>query len=174
MNLIATLRKLGQQANEQFPYLNHGGCCVYAAEVGRILQTAGMTVRVVSGRPWGWGTGQSIDKVREVLLKHQRNVNSKYNWSSNGIDFYHIAVQVIGPNGKWYSCDSNSCRVGATHFGEGRRMITAPGTGFTVEEAIGFAEEGPGWNDTFDRSLIPHVHKLIRQHLADLLPVTVQ
>lgn len=174
MDLIPTLRRMGRAANRKFPSLNHGGCCVYASEVGRRLEDAGLTVRVVSGRPWAWEADQSpTDKVREVLLKNNRNVNSKHNWSSNGIDFWHVAVQFMH-DGKWYSCDSDSVHRGIDRFGKRRLMHKAPGSGFTVNEAIGFAEEVEGWNSCFNRTDIPAVKNLIDKYLSPLLTTQVQ
>lgn len=174
MDLLSTLSKLGDEANAMFPNLNYGGCCVYAAEIARILQKAGYAVRVVTGRPWEWGSDHpQIDDIRDIILKNNCDNRKKCNWSMHDIGFWHVAVQVRIRD-EWYSCDSDTVTIGAAQFGKDRRMHTAPGSGFTVEEAIGFASESEGWNSMFDRQQIPAVHSLIRKHLSALLPTQVQ
>jgi hypothetical protein len=174
MDPLPTLCNLGDEANEMFPTLNYGGCCVYVAEVARILQGAGYTVRVVTGQPFSWESDHPrIDDIRDILLKKNYDNKKKCNWSMHDIGFWHVAVQVW-VNDEWHSCDSDGVTVGAKHFGKNQEMHAAPGSGFTVEEAIGFASEDQGWNSKFDRGQIPAVHFLIRKHLAALLPTQVQ
>lgn len=119
---------------------------------------------------------QAVHNARSTLnfmVKNNRNVNSKHNWSSNGIDFWHVAVQFMH-DGKWYSCDSDSVHRGIDRFGKRRLMHKAPGSGFTVNEAIGFAEEVEGWNSCFNRTDIPAVKNLIDKYLSPLLTTQVQ
>lgn len=47
MPIIKKLRKVGSSVVSEIPLINHGGCCVYAAKVGKELEKLGYDVRVV-------------------------------------------------------------------------------------------------------------------------------
>lgn len=154
------LKALGSEANEMYPSLNYGGCCVFAAAVAKELRDKGIVVEVITT---GYGDSlEPLDKIRETLMNNRMSIKSIDNWQRHGVSFGHVAVRFrIGK--RWYTYDSDIMRRGKTHFGL-PYYKAHPGS-YTVEEAIAFASKEDGWNPSFSRHDVPGVRKLVKKHL---------
>lgn len=155
------LRKLGAEANERFPYLNNGGCCVFAAAVAGELERIGVEHEVIVPAPYDEAT-LDLSEVR----KNVTNVNEKASWNNAGVYFSHVAVRVkLG--GRWHTYDSDGIRRGKYDFGTsswtGSSIYTASNGGMTAKEAKVLADEAKGWNSMFHRSNVRPVRKLVRE-----------
>ena len=156
------LRALGKEANRQFPYLNNGGCCVYAAAVAGELERLGYEYEVIVPAPYN----ETLDL--SDVRKNVTNVNEKSSWNAAGVYFSHVAVRVK-TGGRWYTYDSDGFRRSKYEFGRGwsgDAMYTAPNGGMTAKEAKSLADESKGWNSCFHRGDVPRVRKLVKEMLA--------
>lgn len=150
------LRSLAEQTNAQFPYINNGGCCVFAAAVAGELERLGVEHEVIVPRPYDGS--HDLSEVRQNV----RNPNEKIAWNEAGIYFSHVAVR-LKLNGKWHTYDTDKPLHRSKYvFGEHCRYTAAEG-GMTAKEAKALADEAEGWNKTFARSNVRPVRKLVRE-----------
>lgn len=153
------LRKLGNEANERFPYLNYGGCCVFAAAVAGELERLGVEYEVIV-------PGDKNTDLAEVR-NNVRNVAEKEAWNKAGIYFSHVAVR-LKIDGRWHTYDSDALRRSKYKFGGEAgysAFYTAADGGMTAAEATALADEAKGWNTTFKRRNVRSVRKLVRDML---------
>ena len=149
------LRLLGKQANERFPYLNEGGCCVYAAAVAEELERLNVEYEVIIPKPY-----DSVESSVEELRPLVQNVNNKSAWNDAGVYFGHVAVR-LKLNGKWHTYDSETFRRAKYVFGEYGRYKALDG-GLTAKEAKALADESSGWNTRFYRGDVRPVRQLVK------------
>ena len=136
MSIIKKLRKVGSSVVSDVPLINYGGCCVYAAKVGRELEKMGYDVRVVFRK-----TGdvkKNNPEIKCPLLAEEEI----------GVDFYHVGLAVKS-GGRWYTHDAEATHTGLKVFGEDRLPVAK--TYLTVEQAESFAKERHFWNNTYPR-----------------------
>jgi hypothetical protein len=163
--LTAQLRALGDAVNRTTrDNINYGGCGVYAAAVARRLIELGVQAEVVVPLPYGYDADgpKSVNDARNNLYNAEPG---KEDWEHAGLRFSHCAVR-FKHNGRWYMHDSRSTKPGRSMFGgEHGDSYDALPDGMTPDEMQLCADEASGWNDSFDRSLIPRVLDLVQQKL---------
>lgn len=161
--LFKTLRKLQSYMQANHPYINYGGCCVYAAMIAEKLQALGLEVEVITpvfGRYY-----QNASVVRKLV----KNVAIKREWNDNGLSTNHLAVRFKTKAGHIYTYDSDALIRGSTFFSNEMDMTDPKfGTGLTVKEAKAFASKQDGWNRTFDRRSIPAIRRKVNEEFAAL------
>lgn len=163
MNIIAKLDLLSKEVTRRYPWLNHGGCCVYAAMIVDALHKHKIEA---NGIVASWSaeslnkSGVTIDKIREGI-----KTNTHTEWNRNGVSFSHVGVEFeykvkIRTTKRHY--DSRGVRkVGKELDG----MPIYAGR-LTLQELKILAGTKKGWNDTFDRRDIPELRKLVKTFLA--------
>lgn len=155
MDLKVKLNRLGKDVNKRFPYLNHGGCCVYAAMVVAELRKQKVpAVGIVAS--YGAEEGVSIDLARQAVQN-----NTLREWNDNGISFSHVGVE-FDHNGVKKHYDSNGVhkvRKVLDHMPiyEGRLQY---------KELKELAERVEGWNPSFDRNIIPELRKIVKSYIS--------
>lgn len=158
MELLSALDLLGIRANNRFPYLNNGGCCVYAANVGKELRKFGIDVEgVVSSKRAGLKSAESISNVRPKLKEFTLR-----EWEEQGICFSHIGIEFKYKGKLWYH-DSNGTQESSDIVGDYPIYI---GRLRLVEMAL-LSIVAEGWNEAFNRREIPKLKKLIESVLKD-------
>ena len=151
MSIIKKLRKVGSSVVSGVPLINCGGCCVYAAKVGRELEKMGYDVRVVFRKTGN--VKKNNPEIKCPLLAEEEI----------GVDFYHVGLAVKS-GGKWYTHDAEATHKGLKVFGEDRLPVAK--TYLTVEQAESFASYRHFWNTTYPRRKGAKVIKsAIRKHL---------
>lgn len=152
------LRKLAHTANERFPRLNYGGCCVFAAAVATELERMGVPHEVISSG------GEHLD-LNEVRPPH----NDVDAWQRQGVHFGHVGVR-LKLHGRWYTYDSDKpLHRGKGKFGinYGSVMFNAAKGGITAAEATELADDFDAWNSSFDhRTNAEPVRVLVKEMLA--------
>lgn len=144
--------------------LNLGGCCVYAALVGRELLKHGIPVRgIAAGEPGYTGHDEALSLSR--IRPHVENKNYLNDWeyNANGMNIHHIGLR-IGRGKDALLYDSNGFAEDARWL-SGERVI--PGT-LSIPELEGLASVRENWNHRFDRRSIPRLKTLITDMLEDL------
>lgn len=146
-SLVDTLKTLGNKVIEELPFVNYGGCCCYAAEVGEALQAMGIPVRGVVAD----GEVNSVAEARENGQTSFGHVLIEF--EHDGKVYWHDARRTLEiVNGEYpgrYNIFS--------YFIEGR---------LTVDEMREFADNPKGWNPTFRRAEgIPIIAELVREFL---------
>lgn len=152
------LRKLAHAAEAQFPYLNYGGCCVFAAAVATELERHGVRHEVIT-------TGSTFTDLRE-LRPESNTVDA---WNSMGVGFGHVGVR-MKLHGKWFTYDSaRPLMPGKRWFGEmaySYGPFHAAVGGLTAAEATELADENGAWNPEFcHRVNTPLVREMVERYL---------
>jgi hypothetical protein len=151
VNLIKRLNGLSNRVLNLSPYINSGGCCVFAALVGARLEKIGKEVAIKVGS--GDGRAQPLDYYRK-----QVSSNRPTEWNNAGLYFGHIVVEFFHDD-DLYHYDATGM-----HFADGKTYDgsypIADGS-LTVAEAAEMASDPRGWNYAFDRKDIPDIERLI-------------
>lgn len=161
-DVIEVLNQLGQRINRWYPAINNGGCCVFAAIVGRELARRGFRVRVIVANRW---PNVNIEEVKTNL----KCIHSMYEWEENGVSFTHVGIE-FQYNGRWWHYDTNGVHPKRKTL-DGIKVN--PGR-LTVAEAELLARYGEDWNDMFSRRKIPSLRRHIVRYLGANLPLTAQ
>jgi hypothetical protein len=154
-NIRRRLRKLAHKAHSQFPMMNFGGCCVFAAAVASELERHGVKHEVIT-------SGHSYMDLNE--LRPERNTVEA--WNSMGVGFGHVGVR-LKLKGQWFTYDSERPLVpGKREFGRTSwdEPWQAARGGLTAAEATELASESNSWNREFynDRNV-----KAVRELVAE-------
>jgi hypothetical protein len=159
MDLPEILDKLGRDVTARYPYINHGGCCVYAAIVAQALQAHRVNAKgiVVS---WFASKWIHIDKVRNNLKR-----KDVHEWQENDVNFSHVGLE-FRYRGKVYHYDSNGIHPKAKQL-DGMEIY--PGR-LLVEEMVQLAESPEGWNSSFNRRYIPTIRRMVDKALKPWQP----
>lgn len=154
---LKALRAMGEEVRNAIPDINHGGCCVYAAKVARVLQAMGIEAHVVPTAPWDGEYPSRVQNNHEVFdPREAENVLP--------VNFFHVGVRFkLGR--KWYVHDTDFTRAGKfAVLGEDALNISK--VWFTPYQAQKFADDGSFWNSTFPRKEIPVVHQIVDKFLG--------
>lgn len=156
MDIHEQLNLLGRAAENKIPALNYGGCCVFAAEVGKALEAKGIPVRGIA-RGWMEAT-EPLQKIKKAI----RNVENSKEWNNQGVNFSHVGLQIkLGR--KWHNYDSAGLSTDLTRLGRSFGVYSGH---LSVAELDKLASNPDNWNNTFKRKTgIPAIRKLIREHL---------
>jgi hypothetical protein len=157
MSLINTLNNLAAATIKRHPHVDHGGCCVVAAHVGKRLQEKNIPVRIrVLNNPW-MGNAPDLDEAREQIS----NSLDKWEWEQSDVDFYHVIVE-FEYDGKKYAYDSTDGvrEIDEVHHEDGVLLDGA----MTVEEARALADVDD-WNPMFNRDQVSTVRRRITRML---------
>lgn len=151
MTILDKLNLVAKTVYNEVPTVNYGGCCVYAAKVGKELQRLGYEVRVV---------------FRDIGEYTENNPKIKCPEKAEdqlGVDFYHIGL-AVKVRGKWYTHDAEKTHKGLRVFGD--ECLPVAKTYLTVEQAESFAKKRHFWNNVYPRrrggKIIAHA---INKHL---------
>lgn len=160
-SLFNRLRKLQSTMQADHPYLNYGGCGVFAHLVGEQLQKLGLEVEVVTPSDNCYSFPAS--RVRSNV----KNVEQAREWSDNGLCRQHLAVRFKTRAGVVYTYDSDRLARSSSSFGADYDYTDPEfGTGLTVKETKAMCKHRDGWNNAFPRSSIPKVKRQVKQAFA--------
>lgn len=155
------LTTLSKQILNQFPNINDGGCCVFAALVAQELKEF-CDVKVVV-----FSTSLSnIEDVRPNISNY-----TCAEWERNGIAFNHIVLEIYAqiipenPTNVWHY-DATGIFSTDRSMNSGRSPVGY----LSIAECIELANDPIGWNPTFDRRDIPIIQKIIKNHFS-LAPI---
>lgn len=145
------LNKFASKINKKYQYINRGGCCVFAAHVAKQLQKH-YPVKIVT---FGYRTKKSVDDIRKNV-----KVNTAREWYANGLDLNHVVIEFVDEQGKIWHYDSTG-----VHKADGSIYDDPIIRGYlTVDEALEMASSPLGWNNQFDRSVIPEFKRMVHNH----------
>ena len=156
--LLKRLRNLQDELNQNFEYINHGGCAVVAAMVGECLEELGVPCDVVTNG------GAVPAKIRQ----HVWDKTDVRAWDDSGLWRGHLAIRFkIGNSVRIWDSDG---MYGSQLFGYSKTCKARGkfGEGLTVEEcaAISMRENNSrSWNSTFDRRQVPAMREVVERCL---------
>lgn len=156
---LAVLRQLDKLANDasRIPYINWGGCGVFASMVAERLHALGIPV-------WGVVSEDCADKDLNEVRLTAKPKNTVPSWNAAGVWFKHILVQ-FALDGKIWTYDTSGVVAGSPE-----REATCGGKlyagNLTVQELKELAGNPRGWSPTFNRVRIPDIEALINEHLS--------
>lgn len=164
MDIVKKLNTLGKEVMSRYPYINHGGCCVYAAMVAEELHKHGIEAKgIVSayGAKELNGNGITLDNIRPGIKS-----NALEEWNKHGIRFNHVGVEfVIKKEGKRAikkHYDSTGVKSASTELDH---MPIYKGR-LALVDLKALARKRKGWNESFNRHVIPELRKLVKAHLG--------
>jgi hypothetical protein len=151
VTLIQILNEVGCRANRSYPYLNNGGCCVYAVLIAKELKKLGMRPRIIVAGE----SSKSKCNINEAR-KNIKDIADYNEWSRNGIKFNHVGVEFTYKRKKYHydsygvhpACDT---LMGFPVY-KGRLRI---------KWAEGIANRPEAWSGMFDRAVIPRLQRSI-------------
>ena len=149
MSLIHKLNELAEELIGNHPAVDHGGCCVVAAQMAKHLSRHVPVNIIALHCPWEEDGNRDLNEIRPNI-----NPLSMDDWYENGIDFHHILIEFKHGN-RWFVFDATS-GVEPRKGVERRRHDGS----FTLEEATALANEDD-WNPEFDRDEIPVVRRRV-------------
>lgn len=156
MDITEKLNHLGEVVYSRWPYINHGGCCVYAALVAEELVKHNIdSVGIVAAYDAA-GTAKSIDTIRSNIRK-----NTVDEWQSNGVSFNHVGLE-FKIKGRKKHYDTRGVVKAALRFDS---MPIYKGR-LKLDDMKKLASRRAGWNSSFNRRNIPALRQLIKEHLA--------
>lgn len=150
------LRELGRKANAAIPYLNFGGCGVFAHAVAQRLEKLGYPSEVVVYSPGG----------EDMLPDLKHAINNDRKALENGWPLYHLGVRTRIA-GVWHTYDSDALRRSRTILGDRPPVHVPDDCALTVEEAEVLVDQKHLWNDCFNRrKYLQPLRKLVRETLS--------
>lgn len=152
-DVLTMLNDLGWKASE-IDCLNYGGCCVYAALVGRELEKLNIPVRGVSASWRHDGSKASVETARSNV----KNKDDLEEWNSNGIYCGHVGLE-FDLDGKTWHYDSS----GVKQAGDTLDNLPIAAGRFTIDELELLASKPKNWNHEFDRGDIPRLRGLVEK-----------
>lgn len=155
--IIEKLDNLGWKAEQQIEDLNSGGCCVYAALVGRRLSELGVPVRGIVAMS-DWQEPGNLDEARQ-------NVNDPgdgMEWYDNDVTFTHVGLQ-FDLDGETYQYDSGGVTKPKRYLRNSHWNLCEGH--LTVEEMEQLAERPGNWSSWFNREQIPALERLVKEYL---------
>lgn len=155
MSIIRKLNRLGKAVNAKYPYINNGGCCVYAALVAEALLLHKINCKGIVAS-WHAECIPSIDEIRPFIKR-----NMLYEWQDNGVSFSHIGLE-FEYKGKMKHYDSN----GVNKATKSLDFMPIYNGRLNIVELQKLASRKAGWNDSFNRRHIPAIRKMVFEYLA--------
>lgn len=152
--LLERLQTLGDATNFCFPYINCGGCGVFAAAVAKEVLALGFKAEVIFSFSWF-----SIYLSREDIEEAFRNKNFA------PLGFEHMAVRIELSKDNWITYDSDSIRKSRDRFGIDNAV--AHPFALSVLQTEELVAQVDLWNPTFNRKNIPRVVALVKETLKE-------
>lgn len=162
MRLGKRLNRLGNLVLDQYPNINCGGCCVFAAAVGAELQAMGIETRVIVAAHRE-KSDINLNQIRQYL----EFPTEKAEWNSEGIWFDHVALEIV-LNGKKLHYDVHGVRrANVWKFGD---YILYKGW-MSIEDATALADEEQGWSSVFARENVYPLRRMIKRFFKNEIKV---
>lgn len=155
--LETKLNDLGAEVYREFPSINSGGCCVFAAAVANELKHHGIPV---SGIVSAWDADEGSHNINDVRKKIP--TNTVRHWNARGIQFYHVGIEFTIGKIK-YHYDTTGVKKASNTLDD---MPIYNGR-LELYELRALAGKKKGWNSNFNRRCIPQLRALIKQRLAN-------
>jgi hypothetical protein len=151
------LTNLGKKINSDFPCLNMGGCCVYAALIAEKLKENGVNANGV--------VVACFDSPFSVAVarKGVNDIGSLREWNDNGVAFNHVVLEFT-VEGKRFRYDS----AGVVEAKNGFRGDPIYSGRLKLKELQALATSD-GWSTRFDRKDIPKLKKIIDIEFASFV-----
>lgn len=155
--IVDHLNALGAEAELKIEYLNHGGCCVFAALIARELQNKGYKASGVVVSYGAEESENSVSKARKMVAN-----NTVYEWNDKALYFSHVGVE-FKIDGFKHRYDSYGV------VGSRAKLMNMPAYRgrLTVVEMEELAAD-TGWNPQFNRKQIPKLKRIVKKHFAKI------
>lgn len=155
-NLNTALTTLGRKINKNFPTINYGGCCVYAAYLGKLLEKKGWKVTGKVSAPFYASAGVDLRSVASNIKNHVDHSE----WADNSVYFYHVFLSIETDTGVLFHDTDRTVSKSKQFNG-----LDCYDGFLTVEEMTDLANNSDGWNNTFERYQIPAIRKMLVDHM---------
>lgn len=160
-SLLKSIDVFAKSIGDQYPRLNRGGCCVFAAHVGiRLNRFVPVKLRMTTNI---WDIRENGEKLD--LNKLRRKVDyslDQSRWKRNGLPNIHHVFIEFELNGQRYFLDSNGLVAVSNTEDEFDDDPIVDGH-FTFAEAYSFAGKPEFWNSIFDRNEIPALKRRVKR-----------
>jgi hypothetical protein len=166
VNVLDAVKACGAFVYEREPFINSGGCAVYAAHVARRLKALGVPVWA---RVADFSRRTNLAEARRALHTNNRNARRPFyarDWNGAGVGFNHVLIQFAHGGDVW-THDAENTEQGDPSYDPTLGNPMLPGY-MTTREVWDIASRNEReWNTQFPRDTgIP----LIREAVNKFLP----
>ena len=152
--LFSVLSKLSV-INQKYSNINRGGCGVFALYLSKELDKRNIKHDIL----WIGDDYHNAEKVIRNTFQSNSNVTLE-DFSDNGIFLSHVMVKI----GKKF-IDSEGVYKGFDNTRWSHRRVLSK---MSNKELFKLVDSSHGWNDTFQRKLIPKIKKDIKKVMENL------
>jgi hypothetical protein len=165
MEIVDKLNTLGKVVMARYPYINCGGCCVYAAMVAEELQKHGIDAKGIvaaySAKELNTN-GVTLNSIRPGIKS-----NTLAEWNNHGVRFNHVGVEfVIKKEGKRTGTKKHYDSTGVKRATTELDYMPIYKGRLELADLKALARKRKGWNESFNRRSIPALRKLVKEHLG--------
>jgi len=139
----ACMELVNEQIRDRIPFINNGGCGVFASELIKRMYDLGIDDMYIA--VFGCVYDDEIPDISEVenqISNEDFDPHSIYSWNDNGIDFAHVVIEWKGVY--WDALEPFVTKTW--------NHVTRYNGNFDERILHSIAHDEAGWNDTYDRS----------------------
>lgn len=159
-NIIHQIVAFGQIANEKSDFvLNSGGCAVYASILCKYLKKHKIDAvgRVVMYEASGF---------EDLTIDRPNSAPTMKQWNDNGIHFNHIVVSfALDDMNYLVDCDAMDTIDRSRNITDVNSFGPLLKGSITPGDIRILADRTRGWNELFDRSIIPELKRIAPHYL---------
>jgi len=160
---FAKIRDFLSDYDENYDYINWGGCAVSAVLLAEALTSFVDELKIVV-------YDDNCSNPQKVNINEMRNYisrNTLPEWNELGIYFGHVWVEFKW-KGRWYAIDSDGLKSRKEMY---ERWGVPLSGALSFKEMKELADSSRGWNSMFDRKQIPSMKKFVKKNLVPILEV---
>jgi hypothetical protein len=161
VEVVKRLRRVGKKCGNELPYLNSGGCGIYAIKIANKLKSLGLNARC-RVLDYEIPDGVTIENARAL------NPRNGQEWErALGERLSHVLVEFDDGRNVWTHDSNYTVKGSVDEWNIGISHLLAVEGCLTVEETQLLVDDASFWNDAFDRRTgIPVIDKNIQEGLA--------
>ena len=159
---LSRLKKLGKTIQKDYPYINHGGCAIYAIAVAKELKKLRIHPKILVVSPERGDVNTDIRDVASII-KTKSNICE---WNNQGVIFRHVIISFCF-EGKQYHYDTDGLsKASEKYFDTGvKERYTLYKGHLSMLYAKEIVKRQSGWNSTFDRNDIPAINQIVKDYM---------
>lgn len=156
LTVHSAVEDIGDAALEITPYLNNGGCGVFARELAIMLESLGITDYKI--RAYSWDANVDISRVEAIMRDNKCNIGHWSEWNARGVGLEHIVVEWNGMI--WDSTGGQPIDMAMTW----NDLWGLQQGSISLDALKRLCRRPANWNCTFPRETIPEIRKVFRRN----------
>lgn len=160
----ACMQLVNEQLRRKVPTINSGGCVVFASELLKRMNAAGMTnsyIAVFGDVENEDGSIPNVNAIENDMLHNFYDIHNLESWNDNGINFAHVVVEWGGTG--WDALCPSSADDQKWNFWPRYEGDFNPDVLHTI------SQKSRGWCRVYDRSNTTLVREILDETFDALL-----